>query len=171
MSKENLEQDLVGAIDGLLKMAQDSTYKIISDNCKFILAEIKDEDGNFDLRRRLRKERNDKKIPQAFEQLLPQLIDLYANFYDINLHVYKALKAETIVEIAYYPKSSLDDEFRKEVIESAPMLHCKVAVPSYASDGQNKFDINWEHEPLHHKWKMYWWRRKINKELKKMERN
>jgi hypothetical protein len=169
MSKETLEQKLKDATKSLLKMAQDSTYKIISSNCRFILSEIKDEEGNFDTRRRQRKKINDKKVPQSMQQLLPQLLDLYVNFYDINLHVYKALKNETIVEIAYYPKSSLDADYKERVINNQPMLHCKVAVPMYASENKQKFDINWEHEPLHHKWKMYWWRRKIDKELRKME--
>lgn len=171
LSKETLEQHLNDATNALLKIARDLTYNSIADNCLFILSEIINEEGNFDIRRRRRKKRNDKQVPQSLKKLMPQLTDLYTNFYDINLHVYKALKDVTVIEIAYYPKSSLDVDYRKTVIDHSPMLHCKVAVPPYSLENKIKFDINWEHEPLSHRWKMFWWERKMDKELERMKQN
>ncbi|MBN8851371.1 MAG: hypothetical protein J0H07_05890 [Sphingobacteriales bacterium] len=42
-------------------------------------------------------------------------------------------------------KSSLDNDYRKKVFNDPPMLHLKVAIPPWATDKKEKFNINWEH--------------------------
>jgi hypothetical protein len=165
MKKENICKDLANATKSLLDMARDLSFTIISDNCLYIISEIKDSEKNFDERNKIRIKENSLKTPEPLADILPDLEALYPNFYDVNLYVYKANKQVTIIEIQYYPRSSLDIEYRQKTQSQQTMLHCKVANPPYYSDTKEKFDINWEFEPLNHKWKMFWWRRKTKKYL------
>ena len=50
----------------------------------------------------------------------------------------------TIVDIRYFPKSSLDENVLKKVKDKEPMLHCKVPAPYYSTFSDLKFDINWQ---------------------------
>ena len=165
MKKENILKDLTEATRSLLDMARDLSYSDISDKCLYIISEIKDSDKNFYERNKIRIKENSSKTPKPLADILPDLEALYSNFYDVNLYVYKSDKQLTIIEIQYYPRSSLDIEYRQKTQSQQTMLHCKVANPPYYSDTKEKFDINWEFEPLNHKWKMFWWRRKTKKYL------
>jgi hypothetical protein len=145
MTAETLKSELDAAVVALLFMVKEQTFNELSDNCRFILTEIKDAETNFDEQRRLRKLENDKKVPVPLDELIPTLQTLFNNLYDINLHVYLSSKDLTIIDIRYYAKSSLDEEFRQKVLTVPPMLHCKIANPPLHSDKSEKFDINWEH--------------------------
>ncbi|HMS67974.1 MAG TPA: hypothetical protein PKD18_07540 [Saprospiraceae bacterium] len=165
MKKENINMDIADTVKSLLKMARDSSFNRISDNCSYIISEIKHSDKNFFEQTKIRKLYNDKKTPKSFADIIADLEKLYPDLYDVNLYVYKADKDSTIIEIQYFPRSSHDTEYQKISAGQETMLHCKVALPSYASEKKDKFDINWEHGTLNHKWKMFWWRRKTKKYL------
>ena len=132
------------------------TWNKISDNCKFILTEIKDSQDNFHVQRKLNKIENDKKVPVALTELMPTLQRLYDNLYDINLHIYRATNSMTIIDFRYYPKLSLDQDYREKVLQKPPMLHCKDIMPPWLSDKKEKFDINWEHYEGLNRWKLFW---------------
>jgi hypothetical protein len=166
MTEETLEKDITAATVSLLEMARVVSWNTISNNCVFILTEIKNIDGEnfFDTRKR-RKKANDVKKPLPLTNLLPLLTELYTYMYDINLYVYRAWKKYTVIEMAYYPKSALDNDFRQTVMNNNPMLHARVALPLYHEDKKEKFNINWEHNTPGHRWKMFHWNRKAKKLL------
>ncbi len=165
MKKESIYKEISDAVQSLLKLARDSSFNKISDNCKFIISEIKHSDKNFFEQNKIRKTYNDKKTPKPLAEIIVELEILYPNLYDVNLYVYKADKYSTIIEIQYFPRSSLDIEYQKTYATQETMLHCKVAIPAYASDNKIKFDINWQLETINHKWKMFWWQWKTRKYL------
>lgn len=47
------------------------------------------------------------------------------------------------------------------------MLLCKVPIPYYADQTKEKFNINWQLGTFDHKWKMFWWKLEMKKELKR----
>ncbi|MBI1838290.1 MAG: hypothetical protein HYR91_13595 [Flavobacteriia bacterium] len=141
-------------------MARNLTFNKISDNCFYIISEIKNSDKkNIELNKCHIKE-NQSKIPKPLSKIIYDLEELYPNFYDVNLYIYKAKKNATIIEIKYYSRLSLDEDYRQKTKEQETMLHCKITTPIYHSDTNEKFDINWELGTLNHKWKLFWWRRK-----------
>lgn len=147
-------------------MARELSWNKISDNCKFILSEIKNSEENFHVQRVSIKKENDKKVPIIFSEIMLPLQNLYDNLYDINLHIYKADRHLTVIDIRYYPKSSLDPDYRQKVIQNPPMLHCKVAQPPWLTDKKEKFDINWENKQWLIRWKLFW----MGQELKRQKR-
>ena len=156
MTSETLEKEIREAIPRLFETARSLTRNKICDNYKFILTEIKDTSENFHEQRRINKQVNDKKVPMLLTELIPTLNELYNNFYDINLHIYKATRNLTIIDFRYYPKSSLNQDFRAKVLDNPPMLHCKVSYPPWLSDKKEKFDINWEHYEGLNKVRLLW---------------
>ena len=170
MKKETLEQDIKNATNQLLELARESCWNIVSSNCLYFLTEIEDFKGKDFIELRVeRKKINQKKTPKSIDQITSDLENLYSNLYDINLHVYHALKGRTIIEIRYYPKSSLDKDFLQKVKDSEPMLHYKIPIPPYAYDSKEQFDINWELGGLRHFWKMMWWKRKAKMKVEKVK--
>jgi len=161
MTKHTLQKETEEAVAKLLDLTRELTWNKISDNCKFILTEIKDSQENFHVQRVLRKRKNDRKVPMTLVELMPTLRNLYDDFYDINLHIYRATKSMTIIDFRYYSKSSLDPDYRQSVLHNPPMLHCKVAQPPWLTDKKEKFDINWEHKQWLINWKLFWARRKL----------
>jgi len=61
MSSDTLYDSLNSAVPTLLNLATDLTWNKISDNCKFILTEIKDNGLDFHQQRLATKKENDKK--------------------------------------------------------------------------------------------------------------
>lgn len=167
MKIDSIDKNLKSLTDNLLEMARNRTWNEISNNCKYILTEIIDSEKNFLELRKIRKQCNDLKIPKDLKQIVPDLKAIFENIYDLNLYVYKAKAELTIIEIQYYPKSSLDKDYFEKVKDNQPMAHCKITNPPYAADNKIKFDINWELGGLRHEWKMFWWRQEIKKEIKK----
>src|SRR5690606_25322255 len=107
---------------------------------------------------------NDKKVPVTFLEIMPSLQNLYDNLYDINLHIYRADKYLTVVDFRYYPKSSLNQDYRQSVLDKPPMLHFKIATPPWLMDKKQKFDINWEHKQWLINWKLFWARQKLKQQ-------
>ena len=164
MTSNTLQKEIEEAFPKLLDVARELTWNKISDNCKFILTEIKDSRENFHVQRQLRKKENDKQVPMTLTELMPTLQNLYDNLYDINLHIYRANRHLTIIDIRYYPKSSLDQEYRQTVLNNSPMLHCRIAQPPWLTDKKEKFDINWKHKQWLINWKVFWARRKLKRQ-------
>ena len=165
MTLTTLQDEIQEAIPKLFSMARELTWNKISDNYKFILTEIKDSDKNFHVQRRLIKKENDRKLPLTIQELLPTLRRLYSNIYDINLHIYKAKKTLTIIDVRCYPKSSLDTDYRKKVFNDPPMLHLKVTIPPWMTEKQEKFNINWEHNEWAIIWRLFLSRRKARSKV------
>ena len=167
MPPDKLQKDIENVIAMLLNMARDLTGNKISDNCEFILSEITNIDNTAHEERDRRLKENKKKKPVAFSEIMPQLLSLYKKLYDINLYIYKSSRNLTIIDIRYYPKSSLEDDFLKEVIDNPPMLHCKISMPPWLVDKKEKFNINWEHNKRWILWKYFIQKRKLRIEEKK----
>jgi hypothetical protein len=165
MKKESLYKEISDAVQSLLEMARASSFNNISDNCKFIISEIKRSDKNFFEQNKIRKTVNDRKTSKPLTDIIVELEMLYSNLYDVNLYVYKADKHLTVIEIQYFLRSSLDIGYQKLSATQETMLHCKVAIPAYASDNKKKFDINWQLGTINHNWKIFWWQRKTRKYL------
>lgn len=166
MTLETLENEIKEAIPRLLEIARSLTRNKISNNYKLILTEIKDSSENFHEQRKINKLINDEKVPKSLTELMPELKNLYYNFYDINLHIYKSARDITIVDFRYYPKSSLDEDFRVKVLANSPMLHCKVAYPPWLSGKKEKFDINWEHYEGFNKLRLFWLKLKLRTRMR-----
>jgi hypothetical protein len=164
MTPATLQNEIEEAVLKLLALAKELTWNNISLNCKFILSEIHDTEDNFFRQWQITKKENKNKEPLPIRELMPILQQLYDNLYDINLHIYKATKKETIVDIRYFPKSSLGEDYRKKVKAKPPMLHSKVAVPPWRNDNKEKFDINWQHKTLLWQWKTFRGLRKIKRQ-------
>lgn len=163
MKKENLHKEISGAVRSLVNMARESTFNKISDNCMYILSEIKNSEKNFFEQNKIRKIENNKKTPKHFADIIKDLENLYADLYDVNLYIYKTNKNSTIIEIQYFTRSSLNIQYQKISDPKETMLHCKIPLPPYVSTNKEKFDINWQLGTLNHKWKMFWWQQKANK--------
>lgn len=140
--------NLKEAASTLLEMAKNSCWNKISDNTSCIISEIKNDVPN----RTERKKDNNKKKPKSLEKITAELKAFYENLYDINLYIYKSKKESTIIEIQYYPKSSLELEFYETVKSNEPMLHCKIRLPNYQKNDNKKFDINWELGGIRYEW-------------------
>ncbi len=177
VTKNNLELNLKEATSSLLEMARNSCWNKISDNTSYIISEIRNDERNFFDKRIERKKVNEKKKPKSLEQITAELKDIYEDLYDINLYVYKSRKESTIIEIQYYPKSSLEPDFYETVKENNPMLHCKVGLPNYRRNDTDKFDINWELGGIRHEWnsflgkvrfKVWGYKREIRKKLRRV---
>jgi len=91
---------------------------------------------------------------ENLDKVSSTLKENYDTLYDINLQIYRAKKNLTIVDIRYYPKSSLNKDYRETIKENQPMLHCKVPMPPWLSGKKEKFDINWQHYKELNKWKL-----------------
>ncbi|MCB9046651.1 MAG: hypothetical protein H6550_11020 [Chitinophagales bacterium] len=154
MTENTLEREMIGAVAKLLNMAREHTWNRISDNTRFILSEIHDSEQNLFEATRLKQKENNKKDTASLKEILPQLLEMFDNLYDINLEIYKTTKHYTIIDIRCYLKSSLDEKYRKSVAEKTPMLHCKIPYPPWLWDKKEKFDINWQHKTYLNQWKM-----------------
>jgi hypothetical protein len=152
VTKNNLELNLKEATSSLLAMARNSCWNKISHNTSYIISEIINDEQNFFDKRIELKKANENKKPKSLEQITAELKNIYENLYDLNLYVYKSKKESTIIEIQYYPKSSLESEFHEIVKENNPMLHCKIGLPHYRKNDIEKFDVNWELGEIRYEW-------------------
>jgi len=159
MKKIDLYKELDKATSKLLEMARDSCWNKISGNCEFILSEIdKDAEQNFFEERKLRRIQNLDKIPTSLKQAVNELTDIYSNLYDVNLFIFHSMKDKTIVDIRYFLKSTLDVDYQHKIKGNEPMLHCKIGIPPYQINKNDKYDVNWELGGIKNKWKMFLWR-------------
>lgn len=164
MKKETFFSDLTNATFDLLKLARQYSYNSISDHCQYIISEIPKEIQDFESSRKKSNSNNKLKIPVNLHQAIAIITPLYHQLHDINLVIFKADVNLTIIDIRYFSRYSLEEEYRKEVENNPAMLHSKIAYPPYHIDGQ-KMDINWTTGNLRHKWNMF----KLSFKIRKME--
>lgn len=155
-TKENLEKQLKEGTTILLEMARNSCSNKISNHTSYILSEIKINQSNLEQRQKERKILNSKKKPVTLKEASEKLKEIYGNLYDINLFVYQSKKTNTLIEIRYFLKSSLDIDFFKTIENTPPMLHCKIEVPPYTTNKIKKYDINWHLGGIKHEWNLFW---------------
>lgn len=147
--------DIQDLSDKLIELARNLCWNDFSNSYAYILSEIVNDDKAFFEKRIERKKQNSKKRPLSLEQVREELDKLYSNLYDVNFYIFNATKSKTIIEIQYYPKSSLDKDYYEKVKNNEPMLHCKVATPFYLRNEDDKFDVNWELLGLRYKWNVF----------------
>ena len=95
LTKNTLEKDIHNAILKLLEMAREFCWNDISDNCEFIISEIKNSvNTNAFIERIESNKLNNKKSPKSFDWMIKELEEMYTNLYDINLRIYKASKKQ-----------------------------------------------------------------------------
>lgn len=162
MKKENLEQNLIDATSSLLEMARNSCWNKISGNTSYLISKIKNDELNAFDKRKERKKENEKRITKSLKQISTELKAIYENLYDINLYIYKSEKENTIIEIQYFPKSSLESDFYETIKYNEPMLHCKIGIPPYVNNKSEKYDVNWELGGMRYELNLFWWRMKFN---------
>lgn len=171
ITKDKLEQNLKEATSTLLEMAENSCWNKISENTSYIISEIVNDERNLFDNRIKRKKANEKKNPKSLEQITAELKDIYENLYDINLYVYQSKKESTIIEIQYYPKSSLEPDFYETIKNNEPMLHMKIGIPPYVNNKNEKYDVNWELGGIRHEWNLFWYRLKFKWKYRKRIKN
>ena|SRR5690554_270424 len=157
--------DIKELSDKLIELVRNSCWNDFSNSYAYIISEIVNDDKNFFEKRIERKKQNSKKRLLNIEQAREEIDKIYENLYDVNFYVYKATKNKTIIEIQYYPKSSLDKDYFEKVKENEPMLHCKVSIPIYLQNDKEKFDVNWELGGIRYKWNMLLYKNRVKKEL------
>jgi hypothetical protein len=167
MKSDTIKIDILNASNSLLTIARDLTHNSISDNFVFIIR-IVDKDFNkissFYERNKLRNIINNSKPVLTIDNATKELENIFDQIHEINLYIYKSENIKTIIEIevTIFDKSISP---KKEI----PQLHCKVPIPPYASQTNEKFDINWQLETFGSKWKMFWWKQKTKRELNKIK--
>jgi hypothetical protein len=160
MTPATIQLEIERAVPQLLDMAREMAWNPISDRCLFLLTKIPDQPLDAHERRKFFKNQNQAKRPVPLEALVPELHQLYPDLYDINLYIYKSTSRLTVIDIRYYPRTSLTEAYRQQVAAQPPMLHCKVAIPpgNALSAKVEKFDINWERRLLWARWRSFWLR-------------
>jgi hypothetical protein len=168
MTQIAFKESLSTTITNLLTLAKEITYNNISDSCTFILSEIKNSDPISYEGQKTRILENNKKTHLDFEAVFISLEKMHPELYDINFYIHKSSKNLTIIDIRYYLKSSLGDELSLNAKDDEPMFHCKIYLPPYLSDKKEKFDINWEHQVIRTKWKLFWVKKKFENESRRV---
>lgn len=168
MTINKIEQTVKETSKTLLDLASKSCWNSISDNCFYILTNIRvDNEKNHQEQVSERIRKNKKKTPKQVDWVSKKLHEIYSNLYDINFYIYRAEKKRTIIEIQYFLKSKLDKEQSAKVENQEPMIHCKLHLPPYQVDNSERFDINWHFNGWKHKWKMLKLKRKLKTDFKK----
>lgn len=145
LTPETLEAHLREMTACLLVRARAMTYNTLAEDCRYILSEIAGNQSIITERDRFAWLNQQRLVPHRLAVIMPEVLRRYDNFYDINLCIHQAYRQVTIVDIRYYPKSSLPADYRQRVAQQAPMLHAKVALLWYEVDKSgHKFDINWK---------------------------
>ncbi|SFD62124.1 hypothetical protein [Flavobacterium phragmitis] len=162
--KNSIEKDIQNLTTQLLELARLKCWNFISNNVVFLLSNISEIEGeNFFTQRINRNKLNKSKTPKSFSEAITDFKEIYDLIYDINLHIYKAEKNQTIIDIRYFLKNNLDPDYLKTVINNPSMLHCKIALPPYRKNDDDKFDVNWELGGISYQWNMFWYKRKLKK--------
>lgn len=172
-TRQNLQQNIEEATILLLQMAKDLCWNDITDEVKYVIKRVNlgvENTKNFRNRDKERRKILNKKERLTLDSAIQELSSDFDNIYLIELYIFKARRKETIVEIEVLERSELidpsdlDSEVNKNYLHQNMMLHCKVPVPPYANEDKKiKFDINWQLGTLEHKWKLFWWKRKIKR--------
>jgi hypothetical protein len=145
MNSFNLIKEIEIGLPKLFDLARQMTVNSISNNCLFILSEIKTDYQNIFEEIKARNKENKYKQAVFLSELEPNLNEIIEDLYDLNIYIYKAEKDKTIIELRYFLKSNLDQNFRSLIQDNLPMIHFKVENPPSINYKKEKFDINWQH--------------------------
>lgn len=169
MTTETLSVTLTHTTASLLKMAREMTWNTISDDVRYVIRITNDvsEEGNVLEQNRMRKRILDAAPELSIEQAATFLLEQYPNLYCIDLYIFMAFRNRTIVEIQLLEKSRLGEAYRLTVSDKPPEWHAKVLIPPYRGEAHEKFDINWPVGSWEHRWKMFWWKRKMKHDMGK----
>lgn len=137
MRKYILRKNTEQAILNLFDVAKKCCWNKISEDCQFIISEIKNIEGNFLEQRIQRRKINDKKTPVSLNEILYELQNIYGSVYDLNFYIYHAKKNTTIIEIRYYSKQSLNKQDFQMLKKNKPMFHSKIEIPPYQKNKKN----------------------------------
>lgn len=146
MTRDSLSKELGKATQSLLHMARERATQNIASMCLYLLTDIANiPDGNAPGQRTAINRANAQKTPCSLRQAATQLQAFFNDLYDINLHIHHAQRQTTIIDIRYFRKSALPADFQQTVAANAPMLHCKLPLPTHvaANSEHQRFDINW----------------------------
>lgn len=148
------------------QMALDSCTNVISDNFVYILSEIDPSpEGNFHDQRRRRIKSNNAKEPVSLNEACSILHPKYTSIFDVNIHIHKAKKNKTVIDIRYLRKNKLD-KIQQELEKDNPsMFHAKMTRPPYVYDDNVRFDVNWEHQTFRNRWRIYRAKRRLHNSL------
>ncbi|OXB15975.1 hypothetical protein [Flavobacterium reichenbachii] len=166
ITEETLQETLKEAASALIAMAGNSCWNNISQNTTYIISEIVSDGQNFFDKRITRKKATERKTPKSLEEIVIELRTLYKDFYDLNFYIYKSSKDNTIIEIQYYSKLSLNPDFYETVKDNEPLLHYKIGIPPYARD-KKKYDVNWELGGIRYNWNTFLYRLKFKYKFRK----
>lgn len=144
---KQLEDELNIAIKNLIERAKEMTINEYSTNLVFIHSEIKNTKLSLSEQFKIDYKENEKKTSMTFDSVVKELATFYEKIYDINLFIFKTSSKETIIDVRYYLKSSLEKSYRKKVIHSKPMIHSKIDLPNNHQNNE-KFDIHWKSNGL-----------------------
>ena len=160
MTIETIEKDVVETTEQLIEMSKDICWNTISNNCTYIITEIDNSlRGNTVKGRETIKKNDQKKKDKPLSQIVLELQAIYPNLYDVVLTMYRALPNKSIIEIRYYPKSAFDKAYFDKIKDKIPLIHPSILIPPYINSlnpEMKKFDINWQHGGLRHKWNIFW---------------
>lgn len=148
MNNNNLIKQLRWSTNTLLELANETCWNTLSTDCVYFLTRISESDDSPIKKKKL--PRNTKLL--TLEELAVELKKIYPQIYDLCFFIYQALKSRTIIEVQYFPKSSLDPDFLLEVQDQAPMIHHKIRMPLCWQDKTKRFDVNWELGGLRYHW-------------------
>jgi len=155
MFRENLEKDIKDSVTNLVRLVEKECWNKLSANFSFILSDFNEFKGeNFFELAKSKVEINNKKIPQRLETVIETLRTEYSDLHDIVLYIFKANKSETIIEIEYFRKSNLDDDYLEGIKNNPTMFHSKIAMPPYWKNGK-KIDVNWHFGGLRHRMNLF----------------
>ena len=141
---KTLEENIKDTTTSLLNLVDEKCWNKISDNCNYILTNVKKlKYSNFHELRKIKQKINSKKNPQDFNSILKTLSKFESDLFDVVLYIFKADTNQTIIEIEYLRKSDLDFAYYETIKESPTMFHAKISLPTNQNPTK-KFDINWQ---------------------------
>lgn len=148
MDNYSLKIQLKESTNTLLELARETCWNTLSNDCVYLITKISESDD-----REIKK----KKLPKntkllSLEELATELEKIYHQIYDLCFFIYQAEKSRTIIELQYFPKSSLDLEFLLKVQDQPPMIHHKIRMPPCWQDRTKRFDVNWEVGGFRYHW-------------------
>jgi hypothetical protein len=161
MGKNTKEIELMinNSTASLVDLVKKNCWNKISTNYEYIFSRWHEfnSDNFFDARVK-RRIGNEKKQPKLANEIADELCKFYMDVCDLNFYIYKSLSNKTIIEIEYYPKTSLEKELLEMVKDKEPSIHCKVSIPFYLRKESDLFDVNWELGGLGYQWDAFWHR-------------
>ena len=152
-----LKKEIEELTKALFELVEETCWNKLSKNTFYFISEItpfNEEQKNIDT-----------KLPpfksislKSLDEIADDLFVLYPNLYDVNFYVYQSLHDKTIIQIKYFPKSSLTKGIFGNLETTPPMFHCKIKMPLYFQERRKRFDINWEHGGFRHQWNLFWYK-------------